>query len=186
VIYMIVGVLECAALCGAAPSLHAEIDTAAELLRTITADPELAATLHGTVPIIHGAGPTAAIARRWKTQINENAKAPAFFSELPEANHNEICFWQHGGAVAPFSGVFLEDPDQHPRIQRRIELTVAEIERAGARAVRVPARGETRLERVLSLVMLGDLVSVGLAELNGADPDEIEALVRLKDSLAQP
>jgi glucose/mannose-6-phosphate isomerase len=88
--------------------------------------------------------------------------------------------------VARFSGVFLEDPDQHPRIQRRIELTAAEIERAGAPALRVPARGETRLERVLSLVMLGDLVSVGLAELNGADPDEIEALVRLKDSLAQP
>jgi glucose/mannose-6-phosphate isomerase len=186
VIYMIVGVLECAALCGAAPSLHAEIDTAAELLRTISADPELARTLHGTVPIVHGAGPTAAIARRWKTQINENAKAPAFFSELPEVNHNEICFWQRGGAVASFSGVFLEDPDQHPRIQRRIELTAAEIERAGAPALRVPARGETRLERVLSLVMLGDLVSVGLAELNGADPDEIEALVRLKDSLAQP
>jgi glucose/mannose-6-phosphate isomerase len=186
VIYMIVGVLECAALCGAAPSLHAEIDTAAELLRTVSADPELARTLHGTVPIVHGAGPTAAIARRWKTQINENAKAPAFFSELPEVNHNEICFWQRGGAVARFSGVFLEDPDQHPRIQRRIELTAAEIERAGAPALRVPARGETRLERVLSLVMLGDLVSVGLAELNGADPDEIEALVRLKDSLAQP
>jgi glucose/mannose-6-phosphate isomerase len=186
VIYMVVGVLECAALCGAAPSLHAEIDTAAELLRTVSADPELARTLHETVPIVHGAGPTAAIARRWKTQINENAKAPAFFSELPEVNHNEICFWERSGAVAPFSGVFLEDPDQHPRIQRRIELTAAEIERAGAPAVRVPARGETRLERVLSLVMLGDLVSVGLAELNGADPDEIEALVRLKDSLAQP
>jgi glucose/mannose-6-phosphate isomerase len=186
VIYMIVGVLECAALCGAAPSLHAEIDTAADLLRTVSADPELARTLHGTVPIVHGAGPTAAIARRWKTQINENAKAPAFFSELPEANHNEICFWRRGDAVARFSGVFLEDPDQHPRIQRRIELTAAEIERAGAPAIRVPARGETRLERVLSLVMLGDLVSVGLAELNGADPDEIEALVRLKDSLAQP
>jgi glucose/mannose-6-phosphate isomerase len=126
------------------------------------------------------------VARRWKTQINENAKAAAFFSELPEANHNEICFWQRSSSAGPFSGVFLEDPDQHPRIHRRIELTAAEAERAGAPALRIPARGETRLERVLSLVMLGDMLSVQLAELDGVDPNEIEGIVRLKDALAQP
>jgi glucose/mannose-6-phosphate isomerase len=186
VIYMIVGVLECAALCGAAPGLHSEIDSAAELLGTIApADAEpLAQALRGTVPVIHGAGPTAAIARRWKTQINENAEAAAFWSELPEADHNEICFWERGRAAAPFSGVFLEDPDQHPRVHRRIELTAAEVERAGAPALRVPARGATRLERVLSLVMLGDLVSVQLAELDGVDPTPVEALDRFKVALA--
>jgi glucose/mannose-6-phosphate isomerase len=186
VIYMIVGVLECAALCGAAPGLHSEIDSAAELLATIApsdAEP-LAGALHGTVPVIHGAGPTSAIARRWKTQINENAEAAAFFSELPEANHNEICGWERGRAAAPFSGVFLEDPDQHPRVHRRIELTAAEVERAGAPVLRVAARGESRLERVLSLVMLGDLVSVRLAELDGIDPTPVAAIERFKAELA--
>jgi glucose/mannose-6-phosphate isomerase len=189
VVYMIVGVLECAALCGAAPGLHAEIDTAAELLDTLGADHEpktLADALHGTVPVIHGAGPTAAVARRWKTQINENAKAAAFASELPEANHNEICGWEPGRATAPLAGVFLEDPDQHPRVQRRIELTAAELERAGAPALRVGARGVTRLERVLSLVMLGDLLSVHLAGLEGVDPTPVEAIERFKDALDQP
>jgi glucose/mannose-6-phosphate isomerase len=188
VIYMIVGVLECAALCGAAPGLHSEVDTAAELLGTLASDTSeakaLAGRLQGTVPVIHGAGPTAAIARRWKTQLNENAEAAAFFSELPEANHNEICGWERGRAVAPFAGVFLEDPDQHPRVQRRIELTAAEVERAGAPALRVAARGDTRLERVLSLVMLGDLVSVYLAELDGVDPTPVEAIQRFKAELA--
>lgn len=187
VIYMVVGVLECAALCGAAPGLHAEIDTAAELLGTISpADAEpLAETLRGTVPVIHGAGPTTAVARRWKTQLNENAKAGAFWSELPEANHNEICSWERGGATAPLAGVFLEDPDQHPRIGRRIDLTAAEAESAGAPVLRVPARGETRLERVLSLVMLGDLVSLRVAELDGVDPSEIDAIIRLKEALSE-
>jgi glucose/mannose-6-phosphate isomerase len=180
VIYMTVAALECAALCGAAPGVHSEIDAAAELLATITPADAPAEALSGTVPVIHGAGPTAAVARRWKTQINENAKAAAFFSELPEANHNEICMWERS---QDFSAVFLEDPDQHPRIKRRIDLTVAEVERSGATALRVEARGESRLERVLSLVMLGDLVSVRLAELDGVDPNEIEALVRLKSSL---
>jgi glucose/mannose-6-phosphate isomerase len=185
VIYMIVGVLECAALCGAAPGVHAEIDTAAELLGTLTpsdAEP-LAQALQGTVPVVHGAGPTTAVARRWKTQLNENAELAAFFSELPEANHNEICGWERGRDAAPFAGVFLEDPDQHPRVQRRIELTAAEVERAGAPALRVAARGETRLERVLSLVMLGDLVSVRLAELDGVDPTPVAAIERFKAQL---
>jgi glucose/mannose-6-phosphate isomerase len=188
VIYMIVGVLECAALCGAAPGLHSEIDTAAELLGTLTpsdAEP-LAQALQGTVPVVHGAGPTVAVARRWKTQLNENAELAAFFSELPEANHNEICAWERGRATAPFAGVFLEDPDQHPRVQRRIELTAAEVERAGAPALRVAARGDTRLERVLSLVMLGDLVSVQLAELDGVDPTPVAAIERFKAELAEP
>jgi glucose/mannose-6-phosphate isomerase len=185
VIYMVVAVLECAALCGAAPVLHSEIDSAAELLGTIgpsDAEP-LAETLQGTVPVVHGAGPTAAVARRWKTQLNENAEMAAFFSELPEADHNEICAWERGRAAAPFAGVFLDDPDQHPRVQRRIELTAVEVERSGAPALRVAARGETRLERVLSLVMLGDLVSVRLAELDGVDPTPVEPIERFKAAL---
>jgi glucose/mannose-6-phosphate isomerase len=188
VVYMVVGVLECAALCGAAPGLHAEIDTAAALLGELAtewdAPKTIAASLRGTVPVMHGAGPTVAVARRWKTQINENAKAAAFWSELPEANHNEICGWQRGRAAAPLAGVFLEDPDQHPRIQRRIELTAAEVERAGAPALRVAARGDTRLERVLSLVMLGDLVSVYLAVLDGVDPTPVDQLTSFKADLS--
>jgi glucose/mannose-6-phosphate isomerase len=180
VIYMVVGALECAALCGAAPGLHSEIDSAAELLRTIGASDAPAELLRDTIPVIHGAGPTAAVARRWKTQINENAKAAAFFSELPEANHNEICAWERSSG---FSAVFLEDPDQHPRIKRRIDLTAAEVEASGATALRIPARGESRLERVLSLVMLGDLVSVRLAELEGIDPTPVEAIERFKAAL---
>jgi glucose/mannose-6-phosphate isomerase len=184
VIYMLVGVLECAALCGAAPGLHAEIDGAAGQLAPASHAEQLAQALRGTVPVIHGAGPTVAVARRWKTQINENAEAAAFWSELPEANHNEICSWERGRATAPLAGVFLEDPDQHPRVQRRIELTAAEVERAGAPALRIPACGETRLERVLSLVMLGDLVSVHLALLDGVDPTPVEAIVRFKEALS--
>ncbi len=195
VIYMIVGVLECAALCGAAPGVHSEIDTAAELLAELAgewgpdapADSQaktLAAALQGRTAVVHGAGPTAAIARRWRTQLNENAKAPAFWSELPEANHNEICSWERGSGAAALAGVFLEDPDQHPRVVRRFELTAAEAERAGAPALRIAARGESRLERVLSLVLLGDLVSVYVAVLDGVDPMPVEAIDRFKAALS--
>jgi glucose/mannose-6-phosphate isomerase len=195
VLYMIVATLECASLCGAAPGLHSEIDTATALLERLVEEwgpesPEdsqakaTARALQGTLPVVHGAGPTSAPARRWKTQLNENAAAAAFWSELPEATHNEICGWERGRASAPLSAVFLADPDQHPRVHRRIELTAAEVERSGAPVVRVEARGDSRLERVLSHVLLGDLVSVYLAVLDGVDPTPVEPIGRIKAALA--
>jgi glucose/mannose-6-phosphate isomerase len=194
VVYMTVGALECAALCGAAPSLHTEIDAAASLLQELAGEwgPEappdsnakaLARELQGTIAVLHGADPTMAPARRWKTQLNENAKAPSFASVLPEADHNEICAWQRGRAAAPLAGVFLEDDDQHPRVRERIELTARALADAGAPVHRVTSRGESRLERVLSLVLLGDLVSVYLAALEGIDPTPVEAIERFKAAL---
>ena len=86
------------------PRLHSEIDVAAEHLEELVAEwgpdgaedslpRQLARALHGTVPVIAGAGLTAPIAYRWKTQLNENAKIPAFAHELPELDHNEIVGW---------------------------------------------------------------------------------------------
>ena len=194
VVYMTIGALESAALCGAAPALHAEIDTATALLEQLIEEwgpagagdslaKRVARELVGTIPVVHGAASTVAVGRRWSTQINENASSPAFWSELPEANHNQICGWERGRAVAPFAGVFLSDPDQHPRVQRRIELMATKVERTGAPAIKLESRGESRLERVLSLVLLGDIVSVYLAVLAGVDPTPVEAIEQFKQQL---
>jgi glucose/mannose-6-phosphate isomerase len=189
--YMAVCSAEVASLCGAAPSLRPEIEAAAQLQRDLTDlwgpdAPEdslaksLARTLQGSISVIYGAGETAAAARRWKCQINENAKLHAFFAELPEADHNEICGWASG---APLSVVFLDDSTLHPRLRLRIQLT-AKIARDGAKAVEiVDALGDTAFERVMSLVFLGDLVSVYLAALAGTDPTPIEVLERFKVEL---
>jgi glucose/mannose-6-phosphate isomerase len=194
VIYMTIGTMECAALCGAAPALHAEIDTATGLLERLVEEwgpgapgdslaKSVARALDGTIPVIHGASATTAPARRWATQISENAKMPAFSSELPEASHNQIVGWERGRELGPLSGVFLCDPDQHPRVQRHVELVRAELERVGAPALQLHTEGESRLERVLSAVLLGDLVSVYLAALAGVDPTPTPALTRLKEQL---
>ena len=125
-------------------------------------------------------------ARRWKTQLNENAEAAAFWSELPEADHNEICGWERGRTLAPFAGVFLEDADQHPRITPRVELTAAEV-RARRRARGADRRARRhRLERVLSLVLLGDLVASTSAVLAGVDPTPVEPIDGFKCAQARP
>jgi glucose/mannose-6-phosphate isomerase len=195
VIYMTVVAIECAAASGASQPIHSEIDSLAPLLTELAeewgpdspADSDakrIARDLQGKMPVVHGTGPTAAPARRWKTQLNENAEVGAFLSILPEANHNEICSWDWTAREAPLAGVFLEDSDQHPRMARRIELTAQAFERAGAECMQVSSRGETRLQRVLSLVLLGDLVSVYLAVLNGVDPTPVESIERFKAELA--
>ena len=195
VVYMLVGALECAALCGAAPALRDEVEGAATLLESLVeewgpdAGPDseakrLATRLNGSAPVVYGAGLTAPMARRWKAQINENAKLPAFFAELPEADHNEICGWDSTKGLAPISAVLLGDRELNDRERRRVDLT-ADIARRGAAAVEhVETRGETAIERLLSGVLLGDLVSVYIAALRGLDPTPVTAIEDFKQALS--
>jgi glucose/mannose-6-phosphate isomerase len=191
--YSLVTALEAAALCGAAPSLRDEVEAAARLAGALARDwgpdgdedneaKRLARALHGTIPVITGAGLTASVAYRWKCQVNENAEIPAFASKLPEHDHNEVVGW--GGADRRLGAIFLEDPEGDERAARRIEVT-AELAAEGAAVVeRVTARGDTRLERLVSLVLLGDLVSLYLAVLRGVDPVHVRAIDTLKERLA--
>jgi glucose/mannose-6-phosphate isomerase len=192
VAYMLVCALEVAAAAGVAPRIAAEIEAAASFLERglpglrHTAE-EIGAQLAATSPVVYGAGATVAAARRWKTQLNENAELAAFFSELPEGDHNELCGWSAPGAgEGGLAAVLLEEAGQHPRVRRRFELTAAAIEATGATVVRVEAAGETTVQRLLWTVMLGDLVSLALAEARGVDPLPIEAIDKFKASLGRP
>jgi glucose/mannose-6-phosphate isomerase len=189
VAYMFAAAAEVAALAGVAPTIHSEIDVAAAFLErealTIKAKAaELAARLGSAPAVVYGADLTASVAHRWKTQLNENAKLPAFYAELPEADHNEICGWAAGSGAERLAAVFLEDCDQHPRVRRRFELTAEIAAESGAPAVRVETAGETRVERLLWATLLGDLVSLEVARQVGADPERIEALDRVKEGMA--
>ena len=196
VAYMTVAALEVAAACGASPRMASEIDVAAAHIDQLCAEwgpeaddgniaKEVALALNGSVPVIAGAGLTAPVAYRWKTQINENAKLPAFAGELPELDHNEIVGWQGTAGLGSFAAVFLEDADQHPRIGDRIELTSELIAEHATTVIRATTRGQGAVERVMSLVLLGDLVSLYLAVLRGIDPTPVRVIDDLKARLAK-
>jgi glucose/mannose-6-phosphate isomerase len=187
--YMFCVAAELAALALAGPRINTEIDAAASYLgESFTAAEErareLAARIGDAIPVITGSDLTAPVAYRWKTQANENAKLPAFSSVLPEADHNELEGWS--GAERRFAAIFLEDRDQHPRERRRVELTAKAIEPHAAAVVRLETEGETRTERVLHTVMLGDLVSLELAKARGVDPMPVEGIERFKSELGRP
>ena len=196
VAYMTVAALEVAALCGCGPRMASEIDVAASHVQALAAQwgpdgaedalpKEIARGLLGSVPVIAGAGLTAPIAYRWKTQFNENAKSPAFSHELPELDHNEIVGWEGVGELGPFSLILLDDADLHPRVRHRIELTQWIVEPNAKKTYRLETQGRNAVERVFSLVLLGDLVSVYLAVLRGIDPGPVTVLDRLKEQLAE-
>ncbi len=195
VAYMTVAALEVAALCGVGPRLTSEIDVAGAHAEQLVAEwgpdapenslaKELARGLLGSAPVVAGAGLTIPVAYRWKTQINENAKLPCFAHELPELDHNELVGWEGAPEVGRFAAVFLDDSDAHPRVKERMELTERLIAESATACFHVETRGETTIERVISLVLLGDLVSVYLAALRGVDPGPVKLIEQLKAELA--
>jgi glucose/mannose-6-phosphate isomerase len=189
--YLFTVAAEVAALTGAAPGIRTEIDSAGPHLREASgalaaqAD-QLAELIKGSIPVIYGADLTLPVALRWKTQINENAKLPAFTAALPEADHNEIEGWNGSDEAAAMSAIFLEDRDQHPRVRQRFELTAAMVKPVAHRVTRIETEGESRTERLLWAVMLGDLLSLCLAATRGVDPGPTEMLDRLKEALGRP
>jgi glucose/mannose-6-phosphate isomerase len=181
---------EVAALAGAGPAIRTEIDIAAAQLQAaapamLIKAREIAGALWGSVPLIYGCGLTAPVGYRWKCQVNENSKLPAFAHVLPEMDHNEIVGWE-GAASGAFSAVLLEDRDQHPRERQRIELTAELVAERARNVIRIETEGETRTERLLWAVMLGDLLSLELAALAEVDPTPVRVIESLKDRLGRP
>ena len=195
VAYMTVASLEVAALCGAGPRLTSEIDVAASHTEQLVAEwgpdaPEeslaknVARGLHGTTPVITGAGLTTPIAYRWKTQINENSKQLCFSTNSPSWTTTRSWAGREPPPSGRFSAVFLDDSDAHPRVKERMALSERVIAPNAAASFRLETRGQTAIERVISLVLLGDLVSIYLAALRGVDPGPVRVLDELKAALA--
>jgi glucose/mannose-6-phosphate isomerase len=144
---------------------------------------QLAHTIHGTVPVVYGQGVLSAVARRWRTQLNENAKMLARDDVFPECNHNDTPAWGGSGNPELFSVVLLRDAVEPQEIADRMELTRAMAFCRARVTCEVRARGEGALARMLSAMYVGDYASLYLAFLRGMDPAPIEMIEDLKRAL---
>lgn len=136
-------------------------------------------------PAIYAASPfVEPVARRWKTQLNENAKVQASFDVFPELLHNEVVGWEQAGGTTPRPHVvLLRDAEESSRNALRVELA-REIAFGPAPTItEVWAQGTSRLARLFSLILFGDLVSVYMAILSGVDPTPVEPITRIKTRL---
>ncbi len=150
---------------------------------------ELARRIDSTIPLIHSSGALGgAAAQRWKTQINENANAPAFWNVQPELCHNEVQGWgQHIDVTREIlSVVALRHDDEHPQVMRRFEMVTELVHDKVAGMHEVHAEGEGELAQLLDLVIYGDYVSLHLADYKGIDPGPVPTLSGLKQEFAPP
>lgn len=148
---------------------------------------QLAEFMHGAVSVLYGLGGWQAIvANRWKGQINENAKNMTFANAFPELNHNEILGWvnAHEQGVTQWLTVVLQDGTESAKMQARRDVTAGLIESVSS-TIRVEAFGDSLFARMLTLVLMGDFVSLFLAALNDVDPENIDAINTLKSALAK-
>jgi glucose/mannose-6-phosphate isomerase len=157
-----------------------------ELVRPGSRADELARRIGRTIPLVHSSGDLgAAAAVRWKTQINENAKCPAFWNVYPELCHNEVAGWgQHGDATRQLiTLVNLRHDAEHPQVSRRFDLVTEVLREVVADVLEVRAGGEGDLAQLLDLALIGDFVSLHLAGNEGIDPGPVPVLDEMKEQL---
>lgn len=148
---------------------------------------QLARSLGGRVPVIYGGeGLGAVAAYRFKCDLNEHAKTLAFAHVLPEMNHNELESWSSLAELsqANFVVVLLRDSGEHERTTVRFELTRSLLERNVAEVLEVRSEGAGPLERLLSLVMTGQMTAIYSGLANDVDPGPVPIMQKLKQDLS--
>ena len=145
----------------------------------------LAGQLVGRWVAVIGSGVLAPVARRWKGQLSEVAKAWAQFEFLPEADHNTLAGTQNPEEVlSKTTVVFLRSPSDHPRNRLRSELTMRGFMLAGMGTDFYEAKGDNRLAHLWTTLHFGDYVSYYLALSYEVDPTPIPAIQDLKAAMS--
>ena len=146
---------------------------------------QLAWSLLDRLPVIEGSGVMAAVARRWKTQLNENSNSAATAEELPEATHNAVVGYDQPDTLRDHHYfVFLEGTVDNPRNSRRARLSREMLDTFGMAHRNVLFDQPGRFAQACAATSLGDYVSFYLALLYGADPSATPALTLVKETLS--
>ena len=134
--------------------------------------------------IIYGGTPmTQLVASRWKTQINENSKSRAFTGDMPEVHHNEILSWNADPKGSKnYVLIFLRDQNEHPQITKRFDYT-KEVLKDKVRIEDIFSQDKETINSMMELVLLGDLISLCLAEYLKVDPLNIDTIEEIKKLL---
>lgn len=147
---------------------------------------QLAWSVLDRLPIVQGAGAMAPVARRWKTQINENANSAAVAEELPEATHNAVVGYDQPDVLRDHQYVILlSTSSDHPRNAHRATLSTELLDAVGISHQTVAIEGEGRLAQACAAITLGDYVSAYLGLLYGQDPSATAALTLVKARMAE-
>ncbi len=142
---------------------------------------ELAKKIQGKTPLIYSSELLKPVAYRWQTQINENAKYPAFHSAFSEMNHNEINAFR-AMERSKFLAILLKDEKDNTKIKRRMEICKQIMEK-NIDVEEVNVKGSSLLARMFYTIYLGDYTSYYLALRERVDPTPVAVIEWLKKQL---
>ncbi|MBI3335209.1 MAG: hypothetical protein HY001_01805 [Candidatus Portnoybacteria bacterium] len=144
----------------------------------------LANELRGNVPVIYASTRNLPIAYNWKIKCNETGKIPAFYNVFPELNHNEMIGFDVKDASRALSEKFyfilLRDAQDHPQIQKRMEVLKKLYEDRGLRVKTLPLEGKTTFEKIFSSLVLADWTAYYTGESYGLETDEVPMVEEFK------
>jgi len=149
---------------------------------------QLSTRITGKVPVVYGGyGIGATAAYRFKCDLNEYGKTPAFYNQLPELDHNEIVGWNNLSDLTTenFVNILLIDPGEHERVELRFEITRSLIQGALPEVYEVRAEGRSPLARLLSLIFVTQLAAIYVALSYDVDPGPVDVITELKNQLAE-
>ena len=143
----------------------------------------ISSSLEGKIPVIYGLTNMRSSAIRWKTQINENSKMIAFCGIVPEFNHNEIVGWTEDSTSNNFVPVFLYDEDASEMMRIVVDTTIKMLVEKGIDVKVFKVHGNN-MEKNLKCIILGDLVSLYLANSGNVDPCSVAAVSKVRERIS--
>lgn len=144
---------------------------------------QLALELMGRSVVVYAGPKLFPAAYKWKISLNENAKNIAWCNQIPEFSHNEMLGWTSHPVDKPYAVVDLRSNLEHPRVQKRFEVTERLLSGRRPAANIVEVQGETLLEQLVWTIALGDFVSLYVAILNGLNPTPVDLIEKFKKAL---
>lgn len=144
---------------------------------------KLALEMAGKSPVIYGGPLMSPVAYKWKISFNENAKNVAWWNEYPEFNHNEMIGWSSHPIDKPYAVVDLRSNLEHPRVQKRFEVTERLLSGLRPAPHIVNIQGENLLQQIVWAVAFGDFVTIYTALLNNVDPAPVDLVEKFKKEL---
>lgn len=139
--------------------------------------------LYKKIPVIYAESSYEGVAVRFRQQINENAKMLCWHHVIPEMNHNELVGWANKNE--DLAVVIFRNEDDYYRNKKRIEVNKTVFEKYTSTVIEIHSKGNSKLERALYLIHLGDWISYLLAEKNGVDVVEVDVITHLKNELSK-
>jgi len=145
---------------------------------------EMSEVLFGCIPVIYSSRDYGSVAYNWKIKMNETGKIPAFYNLFPELNHNEMQGMDridsNKSLTEKFHFVFLEGPDIHPRIKKRMEVAEKLYQDRGMPVTHRFLDGESKLERIFRSLLIADWTALNLSKKYGTEAEKVPMIEEFK------